>query len=157
VEPLSVLAMASTAFNGVQKLISAGREIEDVALHLGRWYGYAADLKEMEKESEKPPIFRKLLDKGSVEAEALNAVICQKKIQEQERHIRDLIVVRYGIDTYREMIQMRRDIKKRREKTVYAQKRRRRAVLDSIAVIFGLGICTGIIYGFFQLISTYKI
>ncbi len=90
-EPLSVLAMASTAFNGVQKLISAGREIEDVALHLGRWYGYAADLKEMEKESEKPPIFRKLLDKGSVEAEALNAVICQKKIQEQERHIRDLI------------------------------------------------------------------
>ncbi len=156
-EPLSVLAMASTAFNGVQKLISAGREIEDVALHLGRWYGYAADLKEMEKESEKPPIFRKLLDKGSVEAEALNAVICQKKIQEQERHIRDLIVVRYGIDTYREMIQMRRDIKKRREKTVYAQKRRRRAVLDSIAVIFGLGICTGIIYGFFQLISTYKI
>ena len=149
--------MASTAFNGVQKLISAGREIEDVALHLGRWYGYAADLKEMEKESEKPPIFRKLLDKGSVEAEALNAVICQKKIQEQERHIRDLIVVRYGIDTYREMIQMRRDIKKRREKTVYAQKRRRRAVLDSIAVIFGLGICTGIIYGFFQLISTYKI
>ena len=156
-EPLSVLAMASTAFNGVQKLISAGIEIEDVALHLGRWYGYAADLKEMEKESEKPPIFRKLLDKGSVEAEALNAVICQKKIQEQERHIRDLIVVRYGIDTYREMIQMRRDIKKRREKTVYAQKRRRRAVLDSIAVIFGLGICTGIIYGFFQLISTYKI
>jgi len=157
VEPLSVLAMASTAFNGVQKLISSGREIEDVALHLGRWYGYAADLKEMEKQSEKPPIFRKLLDKGSVEAEALNSVICQKKIQEQERHIRDLIVVRYGIDTYREMIQMRRDIKKRRERTVYAQKRRRRAILDIIAILVGASVVVVLVYWFYTLLTTFKI
>ena len=147
--------MASTAFKGVQTLIAKGREIEDVAQHLGRWYGYAADIKEAEKESQKPPLFRKLLDKGSVEQEALNAIIVKKKLEEQEKEIRDLIVIRYGIDTFREMIQMRKTIKANREKAVYAQRRRQRQVLDGIVIIIGLMICGGIVYGFYNLFTTF--
>ena len=147
--------MASTAFKGVQTLIAKGREIEDVAQHLGRWYGYAADIKEAEKESQKPPLFRKLLDKGSVEQEALNAIIVKKKLEEQEKEIRDLIVIRYGIDTFREMIQMRKTIKANREKAVYAQRRRQRQVLDGLVIIIGLMICGGIVYGFYNLLTTF--
>ena len=74
-EPLALLSMATTAFKGVQKLVQAGREIEDVAQHLGRWYGYAADIKEAQKTAENPPLFKKILANGSVEEEALNAII----------------------------------------------------------------------------------
>ena len=154
-DPLTALSMASTAFKGVQTLIAKGREIEDVAQHLGRWYGYAADIKEAEKESQKPPLFRKLLDKGSVEQEALNAIIVKKKLEEQEKEIRDLIVIRYGIDTFREMIQMRKTIKANREKAVYAQRRRQRQVLDGLVIIIGLMICGGIVYGFYNLLTTF--
>jgi hypothetical protein len=156
VEPIALLSMATTAFKGVQTLVQRGREIEDVAQHLGRWYGYVADINEAQKETEKPPIFKKLLDKGSVEQEALNAIIVKKKIEQQEREIRDLIVVVYGIETYREMIQMRRDIKAKRENLVYRQKRRRRNILDIIAILFGLGLCGSIIYGFYELLLTYS-
>ena len=155
-EPLALLSMATTAFKGVQTLVQRGREIEDVAQHLGRWYGYVADINEAQKESEKPPIFKKLLDKGSVEQEALNAIIVKKKIEQQEREIRDLIVVVYGIDTYREMIQMRRDIKTKRENLVYRQKRRRRSILDGIAVFIGIGLSVALVYGFYNLLMNYS-
>ena len=155
-EPIALLSMATTAFKGVQTLVQRGREIEDVAQHLGRWYGYVADINEAQKESEKPPIFKKLLDKGSVEQEALNAIIVKKKIEQQEREIRDLIVVVYGIETYREMIQMRKDIKSKRERLVYRQKRRRRSILDGIAVLIGLGASIGLVYGFYTLLMNYS-
>ena len=155
-EPLALLSMATTAFKGVQTLVQRGREIEDVAQHLGRWYGYVADINEAQRESEKPPIFKKLLDKGSVEQEALNAIIVKKKIEQQEREIRDLIVVVYGIDTYHEMIQMRRDIKTKRENLVYRQKRRRRSILDGIAVFIGIGLSLALVYGFYNLLMNYS-
>tara|TARA_R100001443_G_scaffold24713_2_gene37161 strand:- start:14196 stop:14669 length:474 start_codon:yes stop_codon:yes gene_type:complete len=155
VEPIALLSMATTAFKGVQTLVQRGREIEDVAQHLGRWYGYVADINEAQRESEKPPIFRKLLDKGSVEQEALNAIIVKKKIEQQEREIRDLIVVVYGIETYREMIQMRKDIRSKRERLVYKQKRRRRSILDGIVIVIGLTTCVGIVYGFYELLMNY--
>ena len=155
-DPITALSLASTAFKGVQTLVARGREIEDVAVHLGRWYGYAADIKEAEKESQKPPIFRKLLDSGSVEQEALNSIIVKKKLEEQERQIRDLLVIRYGIETYREMIQMRKDIKAKREKLVYAQRRRRRTILDCIAIVGGLFICGMLIYGFYDLLINFS-
>ena len=155
-EPIALLSMATTAFKGVQTLVQRGREIEDVAQHLGRWYGYVADINEAQRESEKPPIFRKLLDKGSVEQEALNAIIVKKKIEQQERGIRDLIVVVYGIETYREMIQMRKDIRSKRERLVYRQKRRRRSILDGIVIVIGLTTCVGIVYGFYELLMNYS-
>ena len=155
-EPLALLSMATTDFKGVQTLVQRGREIEDVAQHLGRWYGYVADINEAQRESEKPPIFKKLLDKGSVEQEALNAIIVKKKIEQQEREIRDLIVVVYVIDTYREMIQMRRDIKTKRENLVYRQKRRRRSILDGIAVFIGIGLSLALVYGFYNLLMNYS-
>ena len=155
-DPLTALSMASTAFKGIQTLVARGREIEDVAVHLGRWYGYASDIKEAEKESKKPPIFRKLLDSGSVEQEALNSIIVKKKLEEQERQIRDLLVIRNGIETYREMIQMRKDIKAKREKLVYAQRRRRRTILDLIAIAGGLFISGAIIYGFYDLLMNFS-
>ena len=84
--------MASTAFKGVQVLVSKGAEIEQVAQKLGQWYGLVSDLREAEKEAENPPLFKKMFDGESVEQQALNAVIAKKKIEEQEKQIRELIM-----------------------------------------------------------------
>ena len=62
----------------------------------------------------------------------------------------------YGIDTYREMIQMRRDIKTKRENLVYRQKRRRRSILDGIAVFIGIGLSLALVYGFYNLLMNYS-
>ena len=145
-DPLSLVAMASTAFKGVLVLVDRGAEIEHVAKKLGQWYTLVSDIKEAEKEIDNPPLFKKMFDSGSVEEQALNAVIAKKKIEEQEKQIRELIVWSYGNDTYSEMIQMRRDIKAKREKLIYKQRRRQRIMLDVSAIITALLVSAGIIW-----------
>ena len=145
-DPLSLVAMASTTFKGLQILVSKGAEIEHVAQKLGHWYGLVSDLREAEKEAENPPLFKKMFDGESVEAQALNAVIAKKKIEEQEKQIRELIMYSYGQDTYKEMMQMRRDIRAKREQLIYKQRRKQRMMLDVSAIITALLVSAGIIW-----------
>jgi len=145
-DPVSLVAMASTTFKGVQILVSKGAEIEHVAQKLGHWYGLVSDIKEAEKEAENPPLFKKLFDGDSVEQQALNAVIAKKKIEEQEKQVRELITWAYGVETYKEMMQMRKDIKAKRERMIYKQRRRQRRMLDASAIIMGLIVSGGVVW-----------
>jgi len=152
-DPLSLIAMASTTFKGIQTLVEKGAEIEHVAQKLGHWYGLVSDIKEAEKESENPPLFKKLFDGESVEQQALNSVIAKKKIEEQEKHVRELITWAYGVETYKEMMQMRRDIRAKREKVIYKQRRRQRRMLDISAVTIALILSFGIVFGTVSIIK----
>lgn len=155
-DPLSLVAMASTTFKGLQVLVSKGAEIEHVAQKLGHWYTLVADINQAEQEAEKPPLFKKMFDGSSVEEQALNAVIAKKKIEEQERQIRELITWAYGVETYKEMIQMRRDIRAKRERMIYKQRRRQRFMLDMSAIIMGLVVAGGIVYFTLSLIQSLR-
>lgn len=146
-DPLSLIAMASTTFKGIQTLVDKGAEIEHVAQKLGHWYGLVSDIKEAEKEADNPPLFKKIFDGESVEQQALNSVIAKKKIEEQEKHVRELITWAYGVDTYKEMMQMRRDIKAKREQMIYKQRRKQRRMLDISAIVLAFMISAGVIYG----------
>lgn len=146
--------MASTTFKGIQTLVNRGAEIEHVAQKLGHWYGLVSDIKEAERESEKPPLFKKLFDGESVEQQALNSVIAQKKVEEQEKQIRELITWAYGVETYKEMMQMRRDIRAKRERIIYKQRRRQRRMLDVSAIILALMFSGAIIYATVSIIRS---
>jgi len=146
-DPLSLIAMASTTFKGIQTLVNKGAEIEHVAQKLGQWYSFAADIKQVEKEAESPGIFKKLFDGNTVEQQALNSVIAKKKLEEQEKQIRELIVWTYGVETYQNMIMLRRKIKAQREQAIYKQRKRQRMLLDSLFIAVAMAVSAGIIYG----------
>jgi len=148
------MAMASTTFKGIQVLVSKGAEIEHVAQKLGAWYGFVSDLRQAEKEAENPPLFRKMFDGETVEQQALNAVIAKKKVEEQEKQIRELITWAYGVETYKEMMQMRRDIKAKRERMIYKQRRRQQRMLDVSFILGGLMAVTGVVYATYSLINS---
>ena len=145
-DPVSLVAIASSTFKGIQVLVNKGAEIEQVAQKLGHWYGLVSDIKEAEKEAENPPLFKKMFDGNSVEEQALNAVIAKKKIEEQEKQVRELITWAYGTETYKEMMQMRKDIKAKRERMIYKQRRRQRRMLDMSAIFIGLMVAGGVIW-----------
>lgn len=155
-DPLSLIAMASTTFKGIQTLVNKGAEIEAVAQKLGQWYSFAADIKEAEKEAENPPLFKKLFEGNTVEQQALNSVIAKKKLEEQEKHIRELIVWAYGVETYQEMIMLRRQIKAKREQAIYKQRRRQRILMDSVLVVVGALVMGAIVFGTVSLIQGAK-
>jgi hypothetical protein len=151
-DPLSLIAMASTTFKGIQTLVNKGAEIEHVAQKLGAWYSYAADIKQAEQEAENPGVFKKLFDGDTVEQQALNSIIATRRLEEQEAEIRELIMYRFGAETYKEMILLRRKIKKQREEAIYRQRRRRRMIIECSAGLVAALFCGGIIWGVISLI-----
>lgn len=152
-DPLSLIAMASTTFKGIQTLVNKGAEIEHVAQKLGQWYSFAADIREAEREAESPGVFKKLFEGDTVEQQALNSVIAKKKLEEQERQIRELIVWAYGVETYQEMIMLRRKIKAEREQVIYKQRRRQRILMDTLLITLATAFAGGIIYGTIAIIQ----
>ena len=152
-DPLSLIAMASTTFKTIQTLVNKGAEIEHVAQKLGQWYSFASDIKEAEKEAESPGVFKKLFEGDTVEQQALNSVIAKKKLEEQEKQIRELIVWAYGVETYQEMIMLRRKIKAEREQVIYKQRRRQRILMDSLLITLATAFAGGIIYGTIAIIQ----
>jgi hypothetical protein len=154
-DPLSLVAMASTTFKGLQILVSKGAEIEHVAKKLGHWYTLVSDINQAEREAENPPLFKKMFDGPSVEEQALNAVIAKKKIEEQNKQIRELIMYAYGEETYREMLQMRKDIRAKRDKLVYKQRRRQKRMLDISSIILGIMVSAFVVWTTFSFIQKF--
>jgi hypothetical protein len=132
IDPITAIAAATAAYNGVKKLVYAGRELEDVVGQLGKWYGAAADINRAESQRKNPPIFTKLFNGGSVEEEALSIIVHKKKLAEQEKELQDMLNTRFGYGTWKEMIELRRQIRKEREETMYKQQERKAAFFEGL-------------------------
>ena len=141
---------ATTAFSTVKKFVAAGQEFEQVAGQLGKWYTAVSDFRHAQQEQKKLPIFKKLFAAGSVEEEALNLLIQEKKIMEQEKELAILLNLRFGHGTMDELKEMRRSIRKKREQTVYKQMQRRKALIEAISIaglcVFCLLMLGGLLY-----------
>ena len=146
IDPITAVAMATSAFKTVQKMVSMGREIEDTLGQVGKWYGAVSDFNEAKRQAENPPIFRRLVASKSVEQEALEMYAHDKRIKQQEKELRELLMYTYGPDAYKELLGMRRKIREQREKTLYAQERKRKAFIWNGAAGIALSIMIYLLY-----------
>jgi hypothetical protein len=147
-DPVSALAIATSAFNLLKKGISAGRELEDMAGQLGTWFNAVSDVKSAEEEAKDPPLFKKLISSRSVEQEALQALVARKKIEQQERELRELIVWRWGTEEYTAMMRDRARIKDTRAKAIQNQRRKMRKFIANVLTIGAIVGLIGIIVAF---------
>ena len=144
IDPITAITAATTAYKTVQKLVAAGRDIEDTMGQLAQWYGAVSDLNEAERQAKNPPLFKKLVSSKSVEQEAMELFAHKKKIQAQERDLREMLLYSYGKEGYSEMMAMRKQIRADREKAVYAQVRRRKELFwNTVTIVVILALVTG--------------
>lgn len=140
-DPVSALAIATSAYKVIKRGIEMGRELEDMGGQLGTWFSAVSDVKSAEEEAKDPPLFKKLIAKGSVEQEAMQALLARKKIEQQEKELRELIVWRWGVEEYTAMMRDRTRIKDTRAKAIQNQRRKMRKFIANvltIALILGL-------------------
>ena len=135
IDPLTALAAANTAYRTITTFINNGREISDCAKQLSTWFNAYSDIENAQKSAESPSMVDSLFRKGSIEAMAANAVIAKKKLEEQERQLREMITLRYGVQTYKEMMQMRIDLREKRKLLVYKKQRIVKALIDTVIVV----------------------
>jgi len=152
VDPVTAIATATAAFNTVKKMVQMGRDVEDTLGQVGKWYGAISDLNEAERDAKNPPLFKKIVASKSVEEEAMNVYAAKKKAVQQEKELRELLMYTYGPDGYKELVDLRRRIKNEREKTIYAQARRRKQVFWGTIQSIGVLCLAGITYKGYMLL-----
>ena len=141
-DPLTIsacIAGATRAYNLVAKCVNAGREIEDTAQYIGKFFDSKEKILEIEKENQHGP---KFLRGSSVEAQALEIQMAKHKTQQMESQLRELIVL-YGPGEafYNEMMRTRRTIRQVRLAAAEARARKKRFIIDGV-LIFLMTIAT---------------
>jgi len=141
-DPVTVMATATAAFNAVKKGVQIGRDIESMASDLGRWMGALSDLDMLEKEAKNPPIFKKLFAGKSVEQEAMETFAAKRNAEQQRTDLKNFIGMMYGKSKWDELIAMEGKIRKQRQETLYIQRQRRRKFVEIVAwIVMGLIGC----------------
>lgn len=134
IDPVSAFAIATTAYNAVKKGVEIGRELHEISGALGSFFGAVSDLRQAEEKSSNPSIFKKLLNKGSIEKEALDNMVRKRTIMKQEYDLMMLVKMTYGDAAYNEMVQERRKILDKRNKEKQLQLLRRKQLLENIFI-----------------------
>jgi hypothetical protein len=132
IDPVSAFAIATAAYNAVKQGIEVGRELHEVSGALGKFFKAASDLKQVSEEETKPSIFKKILDTGSIEQEALDNVVRRRAIIKQEYDLMFMVKLAYGEAAYQEMIEDRRKITIARIKAAKLQREHKQQVLENI-------------------------
>ena len=135
-DPLTITACisgASKAYNMITKAVNAGREIEDTAQYIGKFFDSKEKLLEIEKENQYGP---KFMRGSSVEAQALEIQMAKHKTQQMEAKLREMIVV-YGPGEafYNEMMKTRRSIRRLRLEAAEARAKRKRLIIDGALIL----------------------
>ena len=149
IDPITAITIATKAFNTVKAMVAAGKEVEDTLGQIGVWYGACSDFNEAKKQAENPPLFKKIINSKSVEQEAMEIYAKEKKMLQQEKDLRELLLYTYGQGGYQELVDLRRKIKEQREKTVYAQARRRKEFLWNSVGIAVIAVMSYTLYAIF--------
>jgi hypothetical protein len=131
----------------VKKFVQAGQDFENTVGQMGKWYTAISDFRKGQSMQKKPPLFKKLFNAGSVEEEALQLLMHEKKIIEQEKELQALLNFRYGYGTWDELKEMRRKIRDRREKEVYKQAQMRADLMEAIQIGFAILVILGAVGG----------
>lgn len=156
-DPITLMAAVTAAFNGVKRAVEIGREIQDVYSELGRWAEAADGLRTYisNNENKKPGLFESISFSKSASAEALDMSAAKVQLQRMEEEIRHMFfygeLQALGMAGYREFIENRREIRARRDRMVREQVERRRKFLESafwgtiLAVVLSLLIYSAVI------------
>ena len=123
---------------------------------MGKWYTAISDFRKGQQMQKKPPLFKKLFNAGSVEEEALNLLMHEKKIIEQEKELQALLNFRYGYGTWDELKEMRRKIRDRREKEVYKQAQMRRDLAEACQIGFAILVVVGFVIALMYFALDYR-
>jgi hypothetical protein len=160
IDPISALAIATSAFNGIKKAVEIGREVQDIYGQLSQWAGAASDLAEFinQQENKKIGIFEKIGFSKNETTEAFDTMVAKQRLQQMEKDIHQMFIYgelqHLGIDGYREFIQLRRSIKEKREKMIYEQLRRRQKFFKNLVEYSLILICLAVSIGLIFFITS---
>ena len=137
VDPVTAIAAATSAFSLIKKGFDAGRDIESMYSDMGRWMGAVSDIRHADQMNKNPSVFKKLFNGSSIEQEAMDIFAAKKKAEEMEQELRTYVNLVYGPNSWADIIKLQGQIRRDRQKQIYAQQELRRNIINTIGIILG--------------------
>ncbi len=141
-DPVTLLATASAAFNGIKNAVAIGQEVEGVFRQLTKWADAAGQLQELINERKgdtnerKVGLFEKIGFKQSETSEAFDIFAAQMRLREMEEEIRLMFIYgelqHLGMEGYSQFNQIRREVREKRERMIRDQARRRKTFIENV-------------------------
>jgi hypothetical protein len=141
-DPVTLLAAASAAFNGIKNAVAIGKEVEGVFQQLTKWADAAGQLQELinnnrgDQGQRKLGLFEKIGFKQSETSEAFDIFAAQMRLREMEEEIRLMFIYgelqHLGMEGYSQFNQIRREVREKRERMIRDQAKRRKNFIEAV-------------------------
>lgn len=110
-DPITLIAAATTAYNGLKSAIAAGKEIQEMAQDLGSLWSAVGQLTHL---AASPPKKRLFSSPEEIEKEAMQRYAAKAKAFKMQEEIKNLFISVYGLPAYeavqREVIEIRKEV-----------------------------------------------
>jgi hypothetical protein len=93
-DPITLMAAASTAFSYLKKGIEVGKELSDMGAQLSSWANAISDLDFMAAQAQNPPWWKSMT--GSAQADAIEVFAAKQKALAMRAELKQYIQYAYG-------------------------------------------------------------
>jgi len=116
IDPFTAMAAATTAYSGIKKAISVGREISGMAGTISQWSKAVSDLDFLEEKAKNPPLYKMFNDNQST---ALDIWAQKQKLKEMREELKTHISWTYGPSAWDEIVRIEAQQRKEQRELVY--------------------------------------
>lgn len=137
-DPMTLIAATTAAFNGIKQAVAIGQEVEQVFTQLSSWARLAGELNDaiidsVEQRAHTPSIWEKIAYPKNETAEAFDIYIARRRLIEHEKAIKHMFLYgelqNLGMDGYNELMAIRKQIY---EERFHARLKQRAARIEYI-------------------------
>jgi 3-methyladenine DNA glycosylase Tag len=147
-DPITIMAGATAAFNAIKQGIQVGRDLQDMSGQLSQWAGAMSDLGRAETKINNVPWWKAL--SSSVEQEAIQIFAAKRKAEAMRKELKDWICVTIGPSAWEELLSIEAQVRKRKKEEEYRKEEIKEAIINwtvgILAVATGIAILAGILY-----------
>jgi hypothetical protein len=136
---MSLIAVASTAFNAIKSGFEHGREIESMAGDIGRWMGAIKGVKEGAAKKSKKKSY------GSIEEEAFEEFAALKEAERMENELRQFVNMNYGPSSWNEIVRIQAQIRVREQEAIAQAKRDKEQLIEKLCIWVAIVAVLGLI------------
>lgn len=140
-DPVSIIAAATTAYNALKKGIEIGREIQDMGGQLATWAGAVSDIDFLERKNEDPPWYKAFSQ--SVQQEAIAIFTAKKQLEQQRNELRTYIQFSMGQSAWDELLRIEAKVRKQRADHEHRKAEIKEAIVSALLILVMVTSVTG--------------
>lgn len=136
-DPITLIAGATAAYNGLKSAIAAGKEIQEMAQDLGSLWNAVGQLTHLAATPVKKGMFS---NPANIEKQAMERYAAKAKAFKMQEEIKNLFISVYGIGAYesvqREVIEIRKEVDRQHREEERLAAERAAEIKDAAGLFF---------------------